>query len=496
MGSTVQNVVTTLVLLIFALVITVTIFVIDLNTPNTLAIGAMYAIVVVYNSILKIKNVSVITIFVCSALILIAAYYAPETKSQRFLGVNIIISLLSIWICYILLYLSQSSLNELEKIKNLLEIKVENRTKEVIKNQILLEKKERKYKELLDSAPDATMIINEKGEVEQVNNMFEKVFGFKMETVVGMRIESIIPERGFVYSEQDYFKKIKNEFLINNNEIKALNKNGEEFPVEVSISPIKTESGTLLSVSLRDITERKEAETNIKLYNAQLESKNKELEQFVYIASHDLQEPLRTISVSSSILKEDYNDKLEEDGKNYLKFIQESSLRMKLLIQSLLEYGRIGNEKEMEEVDTEVLVTEVKSDLKEVFNHTQGEIVCSNLPKIMGYPQSLKVLFQNLISNSLKFKEADSAPLIEISYEQKNDIHWFYFKDNGIGIEAEYSARIFKIFQRLHTKDKYSGSGIGLAHCQKVVDLHNGEIYLDPTYKDGAMFVVKLPFLN
>jgi len=220
----------------------------------------------------------------------------------------------------------------------------------------------------------------------------------------------------------------------------------------------------------------------------ELEGKNKELEQFAYVASHDLQEPLRTTSSFTELLQEQYKGKLDEKADKYFTYIIEASDRMKLLIKNLLDYSRIGNKKEFEQVDCDKTLHEVLADLGAAINDAKADIQHRPLPVINGYPTEIKQLFQNLIINAVKFQKKDVAPQIKISVEKVKDSWEFAFKDNGIGIDKEHSERIFNIFQRLHTRTEYEGSGIGLSHCKKIVELHNGKIWVESEPGEGSTF--------
>ena len=221
---------------------------------------------------------------------------------------------------------------------------------------------------------------------------------------------------------------------------------------------------------------------------AQIESKNKELEQFAYVASHDLQEPLRTISAFVELLQQQYKGRLDENADKFLNYLLQASERMKVLIKDLLDYSRIGREKESTQVDCNLLVQEVMADLDKIIEDTSATVHTSTLPVLQAYPTELKLLFQNLISNSIKFRKADQKPAINIGSVRENG-HWkFFVQDNGIGIESQFLERIFIIFQRLHTRTEYEGSGIGLAHCKKIVELHGGRIWAESTPGEGSRF--------
>src|SRR5579862_476172 len=220
----------------------------------------------------------------------------------------------------------------------------------------------------------------------------------------------------------------------------------------------------------------------------ELESKNKELEQFAYVASHDLQEPIRTTSGFVELLKKQYYGRLDENADKYIDYILQSSDRMKVLIKDLLDYSRIGRQKETMLVDCSVMLKEVLADMDRSIRESETLIVREELPILKAYPTELKLLFQNLIANSIKFRKPGRPPLIDISAVQKNNLWEFIIRDNGIGIDEKYHERIFVIFQRLHTRTEYEGSGIGLAHCKKIAELHDGKIWVDSVPGEGSVF--------
>lgn len=222
--------------------------------------------------------------------------------------------------------------------------------------------------------------------------------------------------------------------------------------------------------------------------NKEMELKNRELEQFAYVASHDLQEPLRTTSSFVELLQQQYKGRLDEKADKYLMFIAQSSERMKTLIKDLLDYSRIGRKKDLQEVDCNQMLQEVIDDLGIAITEANAQINHDPLPVIHGYPTEIKQLFQNLIINAIKFRKKYTSPVIHITAE-KTDDHWnFAVADNGIGIEEQHKDRIFVIFQRLHTRNEYPGSGIGLSHCKKIVELHKGKIWVDSKPGFGSTF--------
>ncbi|WP_315821173.1 sensor histidine kinase [Paraflavitalea speifideaquila] len=229
-------------------------------------------------------------------------------------------------------------------------------------------------------------------------------------------------------------------------------------------------------------------ERKVEQRTAELERKNKELEQFAYVASHDLQEPLRTTSGFVEALRKQYKGMLDEHADRYLDYIAQSSDRMKVLIKDLLDYSRLGREKQFVQVNCKVMLTEVLADLATVIKESEAVIQVGDLPVINAYPTELKLLFQNLISNSIKFRIPGIPPVVRIDVQQRNGYWRFSIADNGIGIDPSHQDRIFIIFQRLHNRSDYEGSGIGLAHCKKIVEIHGGEIWVESSPGKGSTF--------
>ncbi len=237
------------------------------------------------------------------------------------------------------------------------------------------------------------------------------------------------------------------------------------------------------------------------LYQSEeLTRKNGDLEQFAYIASHDLQEPLNTISSFIGLIKNDYKDLFDDLGKQSIDFIEEASLRMKRLIKVLLEYSRIEKDRVFTQVDCNQLMIDLVKDVDSLIKHSHATIMFEDLPILSGSDIELRLLFQNLVTNALKFCPDNRPPILDINViKTKNKsqldkkVWQFAFKDNGIGIPKEHQERIFLIFQRLHTADEYAGTGIGLAHCKKIVSIHKGDIWLESEVNLGTTFYFTIP---
>jgi len=220
-----------------------------------------------------------------------------------------------------------------------------------------------------------------------------------------------------------------------------------------------------------------------------IKNKNKELAQFTYIASHDLQEPLRTVTNFTNLLVQEYKGQLDENADTYLNFISQASTRMSNLIKGLLDYSRIGNNKQKTVVDIDGVISDLQVDLHSTIHETGTRITVESMPKIWGYKLEMSLLFQNLISNAIKFRRKEENPKIKITAKDIDGFFEFRVRDNGIGIDSDHQKKIFAIFKRLHSQKEYEGTGIGLAHCQKIVALHQGTIKVSSTPNCGSEFI-------
>lgn len=268
-----------------------------------------------------------------------------------------------------------------------------------------------------------------------------------------------------------------------------IRKDGSRFPVQLVVSPIKDSEGNItryLGIGT-DITEQKQAEIARKNM-AMLEAKNQEIEQLTYIASHDLQEPLKTIINFGNLLMRMEADKLSPDGTQALTYMLESTSRMSELITAILSYSKIGQTTQKKEVDCNRLLNEVLADMDALIKEKQALINIEKLPVLFAHPVELKLLFQNLISNALKFQQVGNIPKVDVSFTQNDHAYTFTVSDNGIGIDSKHYHKLFAIFQQLNNRNEYSGIGIGLAHCKKIVELHGGKIWLESEVGKGTKF--------
>ena len=341
----------------------------------------------------------------------------------------------------------------------------------------------------------AILILDINGNIENWNKGAQRIKGYKSEEVLGQHF------RIFSLPADQAIKKP--EALINIARTKGraidegwrVRKDGTRFWGRITITAIHDDERNIIGFSkvTRDLTDKKLAAEAASLHLAELETQNQELEQFVYIASHDLQEPLLTVSNFIELLKVDYGHLYDDDAHMYVGFIEDAAHRMRNLIKDLLDYSRLGKAKETEEVDTNELLQHIINDLDTRIAATGTQITYNNLPVVTAYRTEMRQLLQNLITNAIKFCKKGVSPVINITAKLHNAGGWeFTVQDNGIGIEDKYREKIFLIFQRLHNRDDYPGNGIGLANCKKIVAMHNGDINVRSVPGEGSSFYFTL----
>lgn len=336
----------------------------------------------------------------------------------------------------------------------------------------------------------AILTLDSHGNIENWNKGAEKIKGYQAAEISGQNFS-------IFYTKEDreagrHLKLLEQARLTGKATDQGwrIRKDGSKFWSNVVITATHNDDGEVIGFSkiTQDITARMLAEKTIRKNNLELETKNKELEQFVYIASHDLQEPLLTIHNFIELIEEEYGELFDNNAQLYLNYMKQASVRMRGLIKGLLEYSRIGRKKTLSEINVEQLIGSVCQELQTEINAANASINYPDMPIIMGYEAEFKQLLYNLISNSVKFRRKDVAPVIYIAARLYRDGWMFAITDNGIGIDAQYVDKVFLIFQRLNNRDDYEGNGIGLANCKKIAELHNGTIWLESEPDSGTTF--------
>lgn len=321
----------------------------------------------------------------------------------------------------------------------------------------------------------------EPGEIEASYTLFVSCLHPDDKTNVLMAVELALKD---IYKFETEYRIITKQ-----GKIKYLEARGE-------IEKDRNGKAIFMRGTVLDITERKLTTQKLNDFYNQLEIKNKELEQFAFVASHDLQEPLRTISSFTELLTDEYASKFDANANTYIRFISQSAMRMRDLITGLLEYSRLGNKIILEQTDCNEILNHAIENLHISIEKSGAVIKAERLPVLKAYPIELELLFQNLIGNAIKFRKKTVAPEITIKAVRQTNEWLFSFADNGIGIEAKHFEKIFLLFQRLHSRDNYEGSGIGLSHCKKIVELHNGKIWVESKAGEGSVFYFTIPESN
>ena len=352
----------------------------------------------------------------------------------------------------------------------------------------------------LENSLEGIAKLNEEGIYISVNNAYAKSLGYKPEELIEKNWEITIQKEDIGKVKAAY------ENMLNQGkgetEARGLKKDGSVFYKEIVMIKPKEEDFNFYFLFIKDITERKksyerkiaqEREESLLQKTQELERSNKELEQFAYIASHDLQEPLRTVATYTKLLEERYKDKIDEKANKYIDFAVNGAKTMQELISALLDYSRIQRlPKDIENVDCNELLSELVSKVVQP-QEAEVKINYSNLPTVNANKIQLKQVFHNLIGNALKYKSTEPLT-INISANKKDNKNWlFTVEDNGIGFEMEYAQRIFMLFERLHSKRQYEGTGMGLAICKKIIENHGGEIWAKATPGKGSIFYFTLP---
>ncbi|PGF14638.1 two-component sensor histidine kinase [Natrinema sp. CBA1119] len=341
----------------------------------------------------------------------------------------------------------------------------------------------------MEAINDVIVTIDKDSVVRSVNPAVEDVFGYRQDELIGTSLTKLMPDElkdqhraGMMQYLETGERTLDWDYL----ELPGLRADGTEIPLAVSFSEIRYRGERYFTGVLRDISERKE-------YQRQLEASNERLEQFAYAASHDLQEPLRMVSSYLRLIERRYADELDEDGREFIEFAVDGADRMRDMVEGLLEYSRVETRGDpFEPVDLDDVLAEVCDDLTIKIEETHADVTVESLPTVYGDARQLRQVFQNLLSNAITYS-GDDPPDIHVGAERAGDEWVLSVSDEGIGIDPEDADRVFEIFQSLHTTEEGSGTGIGLALCKRIIERHDGEIWIDSEPGEGTTFSFTLP---
>jgi len=364
------------------------------------------------------------------------------------------------------------------------------------REMLLLTDSETRLRSMTENLVDGLITIDEYGIVQSFNPAAERIFGYQANEVTGKNINILMPEP--YHSQHDgylrHYLDTGNKKVIGiGREVEGKRKDGYTFPMDLAVSEMFVGGKRVFVGTVRDISERKRSELTLKEQHAEVERSNLELQQFAYVASHDLQEPLRMVSSYTQLLAQRYQGKLDSDADEFIGFAVDGATRMQGLINDLLSYSRVqAKGKPLAPVDMAEVLELVLANLQSAIEESEAEVSYTPLPWVMGDASQLMQLLQNLISNAIKFRKPDDPPEIHISavraenlLEENSSVTsnpqqvTFSVTDNGIGIAPKYQERIFQIFQRLHSRNEYAGTGIGLAVVKRIVERHGGRIWVE-----------------
>ncbi|MFN8574230.1 MAG: PAS domain S-box protein [Gemmatimonadaceae bacterium] len=350
---------------------------------------------------------------------------------------------------------------------------------------------EERFQLAVEASPSGMVMLDASGTILLVNKETERLFDYRREDLIGQPIEILVPDAmraGHAGLRAEFYAEPKRRAMGTGRDLYGRRRDGSEVPLEIGLNPIATADGIFVLASVVDISQRK-------MFEHELRRSNAELEQFAYVASHDLQEPLRAVASFTELLEQRYKDQLDEKARTYIHHAADGARRMQRLIRDLLKVSRVGQgQVPLAPTDTATVLRDVlETRLRDAIRDAGAIVQVGALPVVSANETLFGQLIQNLLSNALKFRSADRAPVIHLSAERMGSTWRFAVSDNGIGIAPEHSERVFQLFQRLHSVAEYPGSGIGLALARRIVERHHGRIWFESRPGEGTTFYFTLP---
>lgn len=459
----------------YEIILLTTVFLIDLQLPQGVAVGLLYVMPLLAAWGFSNRKQIIVVAIICNALIVVDVLVATKSLDSEAVFYNRIMSILAVWVAAGIFYYLKKISEQQKEADIKFKLAVEGTTAGMWDWISVDSNKEwwsPKFYELLGYEND---------EIEaSLDNFSAFLHPDDSEHTFKMEERHFTKRTPFLTEYRLLHKTGKYKWFLGSGQATWDNKG----------TPIRM-VGTIVDINARKLAEVAEEERT-----QQLAAKNKELEEFTYVASHDLQEPVRTISSFVNLFRETYADKLDDEAKQYLDFMDGASKRSQQLIVDLLDYSRLGKNRETDQVNLDQVLENVLVDLTVRIKESEATVTLGKLPTVEGQATELRLLFQNLISNAIKFRKEDVLPEVHVSAKTTDDEHIFSVSDNGIGIDSKYADRVFVIFKRLHGKSAFEGTGIGLAHCKKVVELHGGRIWFDSEPGNGSTFHFTIPKIH